>query len=101
MMRYLSILQCEAEKVCGENVNYLKYYIYLNKETTTFQQIQRRVMVINSFFAEKLLSHVVASVVGYPFQSSFPLKLQTKILFLIFPTLVRALFGQKVAGARR
>ena len=35
------------------------------KQTTTLQQIQRRVMVLNSFFAEKLLSHGVASVVGY------------------------------------
>ena len=31
----------------------------------------------------------------YPFQSSLPLNLQTKILFLIFPALVRALFGQR------
>ena len=31
----------------------------------------------------------------YPFPSSLALKLQTKILFLIFPALVRALFGQR------
>ena len=31
----------------------------------------------------------------YPFPSSLPLKLQTKILFFIFPALVRALFGQR------
>ena len=61
MMRYLSILQCEAEKVCG--VNYLKYYNI--KKPPHSQQIQRRVMPLNSFFAEKLLSHGVASVVGY------------------------------------
>ena len=60
-MRYLSVLQCEAEKVCGVNVNYLKYYDI--KKPPHWQQIQRIVMVLNSFFAEKLLSHGVASVV--------------------------------------
>ena len=31
----------------------------------------------------------------YPFPSSLALKLQTKILFLIFPAVVRVLFGQR------
>ena len=35
------------------------------------------------------------TVFKYSFQSSWPLKLQTKILFLIFPALVRELFGQR------
>ena len=47
MMTSLSILQCEAEKVCGVNVNYLKYYNI--KKPSQFQLIQRRVMALNSF----------------------------------------------------
>ena len=37
----------------------------------------------------------------YPFPSSLALKVQTKILFLIFPAVLRVLFGQKVARAWR
>ena len=63
MMKYLSILQSEAEKVCGVNVNFLKYYSI--KKPSHSQQIQRKVMVLNSFFAEKLLSHGVENFAGY------------------------------------
>ena len=48
MMTSLSILQCEAEKVCGVNVNYLKYY-NIKKTSHSSYIIQRRVMALNSF----------------------------------------------------
>ena len=37
----------------------------ITKKPPHSQLIQRRVMALNSFFAEKFLSHGVASVVGY------------------------------------
>ena len=45
------------------------------------------------------INQVLGTQPIYPFPSSLGLKLQTKILFLILPALVRALFGQRSARA--